>query len=962
MIYSTFKNLIPLLISVMAMVGVHTEAKADMANPNLRKTVTLENGETVTMRLVGDEYGHFWQDVKTEVVYALNKETGKWHKSNENGQIILKKASQRRANAYATQTRKGKVNKSTLTGDRKIPVILVEFPDKRFKPEYDIQWFDNLLNRDNYKTELFNGSVRDYFRSQSNGKLNLTFEIFGPVTTKREASYYGHKEWSHVNELVTDACMDLADNIDFMKYDWNNDNFVEQVLVIFAGSSYSTGGGDDDIWSHKGSIPELFLNGYIISDYAIVSEMFNDKYPCGIGSFCHELSHCFGLPDTYDQTTGNYGMKDWDMMAEGCHIENGFSPAGYTAFDKYHIGWQDPIILSEDTDVKGMVALSEGGDFYMIKNDYNDNEYFLLENRQKTGCDLHLRGHGLLITHIDYDKHLFDLNVVNRTGIEGNDHERVAVVLADNDTTISRYTDEFIIDYQGDLYPSIYIGNDSFTDTSLPAATLHNPNINGEYLLSKPVTSIREENGLISFSFRNEMQNYKNHVLRQDHEALRFNSTSSVSYNATVKNVGYSAYDRDIIARAFKKADGEWKEVSSDSQNVKLNPSEQTEIEFNFDNIESNENFLICLYNYEKAGSSNLIEFNASEFGNDDINKFNLSVNSYEQIAVSESKAIVIMEIENDSYKAVEHGFGLYIYKPGESNPSAHAFIGEPIPPYSKKIFTFELNDLEKDVPYHANLYACKLRPDGNYWTMVGERNLCLITDEKIAASQEKAKSQINVNSFDYVVTSESKVIATLEIENGSYQEIEHGIGLYFYKPEESDASTYAFIETQIKPFSKKTLSFVVEKLEKDIPYRASSFVCQLFPDGDYWTKIGQNTCAITDEKIAESAAKAIADININSFDYKVTSESKIIATMKISNDSFLDIKNGISLYLYKHVESEPVAHSFMGEEIPTHSVKTLSFELENLEKDINYHAVAFVCQLIPGGDYWIKSGIAIIA
>ena len=85
-------------------------------------------------------------------------------------------------------------------------------------------------------------------------------------------------------------------------------------------------------------------------------------------------------------------------------------------------------------------------------------------------------------------------------------------------------------------------------------------------------------------------------------------------------------------------------------------------------------------------------------------------------------------------------------------------------------------------------------------------------------------------------------------------------------------------------------------------------------------------------------------------------------ATIKISNDSFLDIKNGISLYLYKHVESEPVAHSFMGDEIPTHSVKTLSFELENLEKDINYHAVAFVCQLIPGGDYWIKSGIAIIA
>lgn len=704
-------------------------------------------------------------------------------------------------------------------------------------------------------------------------------------------------------------------------------------------------------------IPDLYINNHILSDYAIVSELSQNDSPCGIGAFCHELSHCFGLPDTYDSTAGNYGMQNWDLMSEGCHLDGGFTPAGYTAFDKYHMGWQEPIILSENVDIMDMIPLSEGGDFYMIKNDYNDNEYFLLENRQQTGCDSKLPGHGLLITHIDYDKNLFDNNIVNRTGIEGNDHERVAVVLADNDPTIGSTGEERRQNYQGDLYPSIYIGNDSFTDTSIPAATLHNPNINGEYLLSKPVTSIREENGLISFSFRNELLSYQNHVLRQDSEALRFNSASSVSYKATVKNVGYSAYDRDVIARAFKQVNGDWKEVSSDSRNVKLNPSEQTEIEFCLDNIESNENFRICLYNYEKAGSSNLIEFNASEFGNDNINKFNLSINSYEQIAVSESKAIVIVEIENDSYKAVENGIALYLYKPEVASYITHTFIADRIPPYSKKTFSFEVNDLEKNVPYQAWLFAYKLTPDGETWTTIGKNNLCLITDEKIAASQEQAKSRIKVNSFDYVVTSESKVIATLEIENGSYQEIEHGIGLYFYKPEESDASTYAFIETQIKPYSKKTLSFEVEKLEKDIPYRASSFVCKLFPDGDYWTKIGQNTCAITDEKIAESAEKAKADIHVNSFDYEVVSESKIIVTMEIGNDSFLDIKEGIGLYLYKHGEKEPAAHSFMAEEIPVHSVKTLSFELDNLEKDINYHAAAFVCQLIPGGDYWTAIG-----
>lgn len=115
MIYSIFKKLIPLSFLAMAMIGIHPDASADVANPNLRKTVTLENGETVTMRLVGDEYGHFWQDVKSETVYSFNTQTQTWNRSKESGKAILRKAAQRRDKEYSSGPRKRNINKSLLT-------------------------------------------------------------------------------------------------------------------------------------------------------------------------------------------------------------------------------------------------------------------------------------------------------------------------------------------------------------------------------------------------------------------------------------------------------------------------------------------------------------------------------------------------------------------------------------------------------------------------------------------------------------------------------------------------------------------------------------------------------------------------------------------------------------------------------------------------------------------------------
>ena len=82
-----------------------------------------------------------------------------------------------------------------------------------------------------------------------------------------------------------------------------------------------------------------------------------------------------------------------------------------------------------------------------------------------------------MVTHVDYLKERWTSNTVNTTGY---DHQRMALVLADNNEVTS------VNGLKGDLYPYVYkkndgtfrVLNDKLTDDSAPAAMLwnsHNP-------------------------------------------------------------------------------------------------------------------------------------------------------------------------------------------------------------------------------------------------------------------------------------------------------------------------------------------------------------------------------------------------------------------------------------------------------------------------------------------------------
>ena len=90
--------------------------------------------------------------------------------------------------------------------------------------------------------------------------------------------------------------------------------------------------------------------------------------------------------------------------------------------------------------------LSEANEAYFIVCGDNDDEYFTLENRQQTGWDKGLPGHGLIISHVHYVPSLWASNRVNTTS---SGYEHVALVPADNMATDATMA--------GDPFPAAYL-------------------------------------------------------------------------------------------------------------------------------------------------------------------------------------------------------------------------------------------------------------------------------------------------------------------------------------------------------------------------------------------------------------------------------------------------------------------------------------------------------------------------
>ncbi len=506
------------------------------------KMLKLADGTEVRAELRGDAFCHFYQDANG-VRYAQMSDAPYYQVVTPSQLTTARKAARRKA---PRRIHIGEEH-APFEGQHKELVILANFSDCQFQEENTREVFNRMLNEEGFadlSLGMTDGSARDYFLAQSGGAFTMSFDVVGPVNLPHAYSYYGENyggiqaQDMDPEQMVVDAVNLVKSNypeIDFSNYDNDGDGKVDQVFILYAGQNESAGGDENTIWPHKYSlslsgITNLKANGVTIDDYACTSEL-SPLYTesgtafvlAGIGTFCHEFSHCLGLPDVYDVSGANYGMNTWSIMDQGewnGFNVAGYTPAGYTAYERMYCGWLQPIELTEDTQIRGMKPLSQGGEAYIIYNKANRNEYYLLENRQMVGWDRCLDGveeHsllGLLITHVDYDAEVWSHNVVNCSDLTwpanetvGNDHQRLHVVAADNSYQTYKVDPDYgfqwydYADVMGDCYPFGKL--DSLTNTSNPRATLYNKNSDGRKLLNAAITNIKQNaDGTIDFDFR----------------------------------------------------------------------------------------------------------------------------------------------------------------------------------------------------------------------------------------------------------------------------------------------------------------------------------------------------------------------------------------------------------------------------------------------------------------------------
>lgn len=474
------KRILLLTIGVMAML----RAWAVPAYP-YPVTVTQPDGTTLTIQGHGDEHYHFtttadgYTVMKNEAGYYVyaQMQDGRLAPSSRVARDEARRTEADRAflratgkmlleNAKSEDARKARrqvahrASESYYKNFRGL-VILINFLDKEFSRSDANSFYDHMFNDENYAGytnedgsynaygSMFIGGVRDYFRDNSMGKFAPQFDVVGPVTIDMNSTDI--ESTLYAPEAFWEAVVKLDDTVDFSKYDADGDGYVDMIYFIVAGygANYS-GNNGNYLWPHKSSLAYYDLpryDGKRLGVYASSVELYGwesqrSNIIDGIGTVCHEFSHVLGLPDEYDTNYAEDGQSHdpglWSVMAGGSYAQYGRLPVGYSAFERYASGFLTPKVIDKAGKYE-LPPLQSGNEALML-NTLTDNEFFLLENRQRTGWDRQLPGHGMLVFRVDST----NVGVWSSNRINANpDHNYYELLRAGGSTEGAQASDAF---------------------------------------------------------------------------------------------------------------------------------------------------------------------------------------------------------------------------------------------------------------------------------------------------------------------------------------------------------------------------------------------------------------------------------------------------------------------------------------------------------------------------------------
>lgn len=394
--------------------------------------VKQPDGEKITLKSRGDRMLHWYEtpngysvlkNTKGQYVYAEHDAMGNMVPSaykvsaskllpegiKKGLRYSPSQVSVARKNYYPGPSSKANPNPFPSIGANNVLVVLTQYDD--LPSSVTVGEIENLMSESNYNGT---GSFRDYYNEVSYGNLVLESTVTPWVQVSRGMRYYGENDEFGYDlrpqELVREAIDSLeAGGFDFSPFDNDGDGYVDEIILMHSGyGEQYIGAGDSAIWSHAFHLGDLSVtyDGVILDNYIICPELYGSSGTTtnSIGTVVHEFAHSLAIPDIYDvdlDGSGGYAFDPnfWDLMAVGSWNNHGRTPAGINAWLKRYMGWMTfPTI--DSVGVFTLDPLNEQPDAYQL-NTTVYNEYFVVENRQRSGFDSFLPGEGMLIYHVD---------------------------------------------------------------------------------------------------------------------------------------------------------------------------------------------------------------------------------------------------------------------------------------------------------------------------------------------------------------------------------------------------------------------------------------------------------------------------------------------------------------------------------------------------------------------------------
>jgi len=377
---------------------------------------TQPDGSVIQIRLHGDEFFSWTTDASGQIIEL--RSDGYYYPVS-GFMFQTRRAQGARLRAQVNASRRRSIGRSNVaSGQKHFLVILVEFNDVRFSSSTANEDFYKLMNQPGYSLNGATGSARDFYYENSHGAFEPIFDVYGPVTLTKNQSVYGGNSSSQPGSdkapylAVKEGCEALAGEIDFSKFDNDNDGEVDLVFMYYAGKGEADGGGSNCIWPHQWELSNggisLTLGGKKINKYACSNEIVNYGAlygkMCGIGTACHEFGHAMGLPDFYDTDDSDNGsasgLYDFSTMCGGCYNNDGRTPPYFNMEERIMLGWLEPSAIQEIKDPGSYTLQSvQNNTAYKTSCDM-DGEYFIFEARDGQGWDTYIPG-GLLAYHVD---------------------------------------------------------------------------------------------------------------------------------------------------------------------------------------------------------------------------------------------------------------------------------------------------------------------------------------------------------------------------------------------------------------------------------------------------------------------------------------------------------------------------------------------------------------------------------